>query len=66
MDPPQSCTSPIIMNDVSEDIGEITEPNRPDISQDQAPTPAVERDNVFYFETVTFQVRFNFSSARFS
>ena len=44
------------MNDVSEDIGEIAESNRPDISQIQTPTSAAERDNVFYFETVTFQV----------
>jgi len=44
------------MIDVSEDNGEIAEPNRPDISQDQTPTPAAERDGVFYFETVTFQV----------
>ena len=49
------------MIDASEDIGEIAEPNSPDrdISQDQAPTPAVEKDNVFYFETVTFQVCLN-------
>ena len=53
------CTNSTIMNDISEDIGETAEPIRPDISQDQAPTPAAERDNVFYFETVTFQVHFN-------
>jgi len=50
MDPPQSFS---ILNDVAEDNGEIAEPNRPHMSQDQAPA---ERDNVFYFETVTFQV----------
>jgi hypothetical protein len=54
------------MKDVSADIGGIAEPNPPYIFQDQAPTPAVERDSVFYFETVSFQVRFNYSSARFS
>ena len=56
MDPPQSCSA---MNDVSDDNGEIAEPNRPDMRQDQAPTPAAERDDVFYFETVVFQVRFS-------
>ena len=54
------------MNDVSEDIGEIAKPNSPDIPQDQAPTSAVERDNVFYFETVIFQVRLRLFCARFS
>jgi hypothetical protein len=46
------------MNDVSIDIEEIADPNRPDIFQDPSPTPAAERDDLFYFETVTFQVRF--------
>lgn len=47
------------MNDIPEDIGEIAEPHRPDVSLDQTSTPAAERDDEFYFETVTFQVRFN-------
>lgn len=42
---------------MNEDIGEIAEPNCPDLSQDQTLTQAAERDDVFYFETVTFQVR---------
>jgi hypothetical protein len=50
-------------NDVSKDTGEIAEPISFNIStgkdQAQAPTPAVIRDNSFYFETVTFQVHFN-------
>ena len=56
-----SCASSITMNDVSEDIEEPNLPKSPKISQDhwQAHTPAAERDNVFYFETVTFQVRFD-------
>jgi len=52
-DPPQSCSSSIIMNDVQE----VVEPNPPDIVQ--PPSSAwlgVERDSVFYFETVIFQV----------
>jgi len=45
------------MKDVSAEIGGIAERYPLDIFQDQAPTPAVvERDNVFYFETVSFQV----------
>ena len=47
------------MKDVSEDNGEIpqAELNVPDTSQDQAPIPVAGRDHLFYFETVTFQVR---------
>ena len=68
MGSPQSFTSSITMNDsdVSEDFGEFAEqnwnpPKSPKISQDhKAPTPAVKRDSVFYSETVTIQVRFNF------
>ena len=60
MDPPRSRSSSIIANDLTADIGEVADPG---VSpQDQAPSPAwlaVERDNLFYFETVTFQVRRN-------
>jgi len=63
MDPPQSSASSIIVSDhPSADIGE---PQALDIPPDRALSPrsawlAVERDDVFYFETITFQVRCKF------
>ena len=64
MDPPQSCSSSITINDPFPDTGGKSP--APDKSHDQAPDSplawlAVERDDVFYFETVTFQVCFNLS-----
>jgi len=61
MDPPQSCSSSIIISDLSADT-EVVTPPVPNKSHDQTPTSssawlAVERDDVFYFETITFQVR---------
>lgn len=66
MGSPQSFSSSITMNDsdVSEDSDfaeiNLNPPKSPKIFQNKAPTPAVKRDSVFYSETVTIQVRFNF------
>ena len=61
MDPPQSCASSIIVSDeVSADIRAVESRGIPNIPHDQAPDSAwstVERDDMFYFETIVFQVR---------
>ena len=54
MNPPQSSLGPIFINDPPSADTEVVSPT-PDTSHDQAPSP-VERDNMFYFETITFQV----------
>ena len=60
MDPPQSFASSIIANEVSADIRAVEARGIPNIPHDQAPNSAwltVERDDMFYFETIVFQVR---------
>lgn len=51
-----------MMDDVSEDFAKTAEANGGPSNIQFGPSPAwpaVERDNVFYFETVVFQVRCN-------
>jgi hypothetical protein len=51
-----------MMSDASEDIAEVAEANGGPSDKQPGPSSAwsaVERDNVFYFETVIFQVRCN-------
>jgi len=57
---PQSCSNSIIISDLSADT-EVVAPPAPNKPHEQTPTSssaclAVERDDVFYFETITFQV----------
>jgi hypothetical protein len=61
MDLPQSYASSIDVNDLPADIGLGAMEPRGALDQDPAGRSAAVRDDVFYFETITFQVRCNLS-----